>query len=106
MVRLDKGKIQRDKKDHITGISGVLRDITEKKQAKEKLKESEEYFKALIDNSSDVIAILDINGILTYTSPSYKKVLGYIDAPIGENMFEYVHPDDRNRIIQQFKNKC
>jgi len=57
----------------------------------------------LIENSSDVISILNDKGIITYESPSHEKVLGYETGKlIGENVFGLVHPDDRERISMQF----
>jgi PAS domain S-box-containing protein len=84
-------------------IEGVIHDITEHKQAEFKLKESEEYFRALIENSNDVISILDEKGNVIYESFSHQKVLGYHPGDmIGNSVFEFVHPNDRQRISQQF----
>ncbi|MCD4695834.1 MAG: PAS domain S-box protein, partial [Bacteroidales bacterium] len=81
----------------------IILDITERKQTEEKIKASEGHFRALIENSSDVISILDEKGNVTYESPSHKSVLGYKHGElIGRNVFEYVHPDDRERIMLQF----
>ncbi|MCD4651207.1 MAG: PAS domain S-box protein, partial [Candidatus Cloacimonetes bacterium] len=83
---------------------GTIQDITDRKLAEEVLRESEEYFKALIENSNDVFSILDDKGNITYESPSHEAVLGYKQGElIGRTVFELVHPDDRNRIFQQFE---
>ncbi len=67
------------------------------------LKESEEYYKTLIENSSDVIAILDAEGVVFYESPSHKRVLGYNEGElVGKNIFEFIHPKDQNRTYTQF----
>ena len=85
-------------------IDGIVNDITAKKKIKEILKESEVYFRSLIENSTDVISIIDSKGTIMFESPSHKRVLGYEDGDlIGENCFKYVHPDDRVRIIRQFE---
>lgn len=92
-------KLPDDKK----GIGGIMKDITERVAAEKSLKESEEYFRALIENSSDVVSILNDKGIITYESPSHEKVLGYEKGElIGENVFGLVHSDDRERISFQF----
>ena len=84
-------------------IIGVVRDITELKHTIEALKHNEMYFRTLIENSSDVVSILDINGNIIYESPSHKSVLGYDeDELIGRNSFELVHPDDISLITAQF----
>src|SRR5579871_1474635 len=65
--------------------------------------EKEPYFRSLIENASDVITILEPNGIIRYQSPSIERVLGYKpEELIGCNAFEFVHPDDVARIQQIF----
>ncbi|MBU0475636.1 MAG: PAS domain S-box protein [Bacteroidetes bacterium] len=67
------------------------------------LKESEEYFRSLIENSSDVISLLDKNGDIIYESPSHESVLGYRHGElIGKSAFEFVHHEDIERIQKQF----
>ena len=73
-------------------ISGMLIDITD-------LKQSEEKFKALIYNSTDLIRILDKNGIITFDSPSSTRILGYPEEHfIGKNPLDFIHPDDLERV--------
>ncbi len=61
--------------------------------------ESEHLFYSLIQNSSDIITILQEDGIISYESPSLKRVLGHApDELIGRNAFELVHPDDVQKV--------
>ncbi|MCD4794752.1 MAG: PAS domain S-box protein [Bacteroidales bacterium] len=87
----------------IVNYLAIKEDITARKKAEEALKENEEYFRTLIENSTDVISILDNKGNIMYESPAHKYVLGYRKGELaGKNSFELVHPDDRDRILVQF----
>jgi PAS domain S-box-containing protein len=66
--------------------------------AKEDLQEaglSEERFRLMIENESDILTILDPDGRVRYATPSIERVLGYRpDEILGTNTFNYIHPDD------------
>ena len=67
----------------------------QRKQAESELIRRERYFRALTENSLDVLAILNPDGMFRYNSPSVKRVLGYEPRELaGRNAFEFVHPDD------------
>ena len=55
----------------------AMRYATERKRAIEALQRSEEYFRSLIENALDIIAVLDMEGTVRYGSPSIQRVLGY-----------------------------
>ena len=55
----------------------VSRDVTKRKRIEEALKESEERFRSLTQNASDVVAVIRADGITRYVSPSIEHVLGY-----------------------------
>ncbi|HVG39222.1 MAG TPA: PAS domain S-box protein [Pyrinomonadaceae bacterium] len=63
----------------------------------------ESSFRALIENASDIITILDFDGTIRYESPSIERLLGYTSAElIGRNSFAYIHPDDREMVRRNF----
>ena len=80
-------------------------DITDKLLNERKIIESEEKFHSIIKNSLDIIAIADENGIIKYTSPSIKLVLGFEENEIvGKNFLHFIHPNDFELIMHDFKN--
>ena len=69
--------------------------ITERKRVEEALRTSEENFRALIENGSDIISQIDEHGTILYESPSIERTLGYRPSDIhGKKAFEFIHPDD------------
>ena len=76
-------------------FSGIARDITEMKQAQAELQRSGERFSALLAFSSDVILILNVEGVISYASPAIERILGYqVDELVGTLGFDLIHPDD------------
>jgi len=67
------------------------------------LKNTESYFRAVTENSSDIIFIVDAGGIITYTSPSVERIIGYRpDELIGTSGFDLILPDDNPRAMEDF----
>ncbi len=77
----------------------LANNITASLEAKQALKNSEQRFKALVQDGSDLVMILDFNGNLTYVSPSSKLVMGITaELLINYNLFEFIHEDDLNQV--------
>jgi PAS domain S-box-containing protein len=80
----------------VVGAIESIRDITKLKITEQELQRSEKWFRFLIQNSSDMIRIIGPDGLISYTTPSTKRILGYDPADmVGKDPFEYLHPDDR-----------
>jgi PAS domain S-box-containing protein len=86
-----------------TGIYVIYRDITERQQALEALRKSEDRFRSLIEDASEMVSIFDSNGRRTYASPATIKTLGYtMDELRAQNPFDHVHPDDVETCREMF----
>jgi two-component system cell cycle sensor histidine kinase/response regulator CckA len=67
------------------------------------LRESEARFRALIENSHDITAILDAEGVMRYISPSVQRFFGYTSAEmVGVTSLDFVHPDDQQVLADVF----
>ena len=79
----------------IIGVVATIHDITERKQAEELARIREQRFRSIIENASDMIAILDAEGTTLYESPSNERMLGYKpEELVGRNALELIHPED------------
>ena len=63
-------------------------------------RQSEERFRTLVQNSSDLIAVVDLDTTIRYQSPSVERVLGYRPEELdGQRLVDLVHPDDVPRVV-------
>jgi len=81
----------------------IARDIAEKKIAEQQLEHSERRFKTLVQEGSEMIAILDKNANYIYVSPTSTKMLNITpETFVGTNAFDYIHPADHAMIQAKF----
>ncbi len=93
-----------NEKGDTMGIIGLSIDITERKQTRQKLKESEEKYRGLINNITDIIFELGINGKCTYVSNQLFEISGFHpEEMIGQNVFQYLHPEDFLNVTEKVK---
>ena len=98
----DTGAPIRDDKGNMLGVVLVFHDVTARRKAQEALRESEEKYRALFEDSSDPIYITATEGKFLDVNQAMLDLFGYSrEEMIGLNALEiYVNPDDRTRFRQ------
>jgi len=82
----------------------LQREITERRRAEDRLKESEERFRNLVESTSDWVWEVDANAVYTYASPKVEDLLGHEpDEVIGKTPFDFMPPEEAKRVAAGFK---
>ncbi len=94
----------RDEQGHLAGLHGAARDVTERKRAEAKLKESEERFSSLFDHSKDYVYVLDLNGTLIDANFSALNMLEYDWSELSSlSIPDVVHESDVAKAMKDFE---
>ncbi len=76
-------------------MAGTHKDINERKRMEEVLRQNQERLRTLVENISDIVYSLSLDGKFTYVSPNWTDYLGHsADEVIGQHFADFVHPDD------------
>jgi len=76
-------------------ISLVARDLTELRRAQTQIAETETRMQALVENASDLLVLVRVDGAVMYASPAVERVLAHAPGSLdGVDIVELVHPDD------------
>lgn len=94
----------KDKNDKIINIVSVVSNITKRKIAEQSLRESEEKYRGLVENSPDGIITFVIDKI-TYANAEALRIVKAIDSVqvIGKSIIEFIHPDSKESVNQRMK---
>jgi PAS domain S-box-containing protein len=84
-------------------LVGVFRDITERGQTEQALRQSEARFRNLVETMSDWIWEVDAHGVYTYASPKIQDILGYLpEEVIGKTPFDLMTAAEAQRVADLF----
>jgi len=93
-----------DEHGEVHRILSVVNNITESRQAEAALRESEEKYRNLVEKVSDVIYVIDTEGLLTFVSPAIEPFLGYSPSEVvGQPFAQFIAPEDLPRIRDSFQ---
>ncbi|WP_159039864.1 PAS domain-containing protein [Christiangramia fulva] len=109
-VTLDISLMPLKIQNKIKGVYGIAKDVTEKQKVKEKARQfeekllkSEKKFKALVQEGSDMIAILNMEGRYQFVSDSVINILGKSPGEyLGKIAFDFIHSEDRKWVYDKF----
>ena len=92
-----------DESERVIGFRGIARDITKRKKTEELLKESEEKFRNLFENSIEAVFAVDLKGNFESINKAAEVISGYSkDELIGKNSFDYIKPEFKEDVYQQY----
>ena len=82
-------------------VAELFTNALELRRRSDELRQSEERFRLLALNSSDLIARIDVDGYLRYVSPVVRSLLGYVaEDLVGTHLFRYVERDDHHLLMR------
>ncbi|MBC7935944.1 MAG: PAS domain S-box protein [Rhizobacter sp.] len=95
--------VLKDNQGHVTGIMSLVQDVTTKKQIESDLKEAEEKFRNLVEQSMVGVYIMQ-DTKCTYANPRLEEITGYTISELTnmDSILEIIHEDDRDKVMQSF----
>jgi diguanylate cyclase (GGDEF)-like protein/PAS domain S-box-containing protein len=102
MITAD-GRLPRGFEESFRTLASHVTLALERLELTENVRRSEERFRALVQNASDIITVVDLDGRITYETPSVERILGYAPEELeGRPILDIVHPDDHEASIAYF----
>jgi PAS domain S-box-containing protein len=96
----------RDENQLLIGQLITIRDITQRKNSESLLQESEARFRQIVENASDLIYRVDLNGLITYANPAVLSVLGYEETDVlGKHYLELATPEMRHKTKRTYEHQ-
>jgi PAS domain S-box-containing protein len=93
----------RDGEGNLRGFSKLVRDVTERRESEEALRESEERFRSAFEEAPIGVALVDLDGRRFRANRVLCDMLGCSEEDLLEDYLEHVHPDDRQVSTEHFQ---
>ncbi len=91
----------------LTAISFISRDITQRKAVEEKLRESEEKYRNIVETANEGILIIDDEALITYANKKMADMLGYaLEENIGRPIWDFLNEESKAIVKLNLKNRC
>ncbi|MFW9785028.1 MAG: PAS domain S-box protein, partial [Candidatus Heimdallarchaeota archaeon] len=103
LVYLEVNTIPLKKNGDVYAILGIGHDVSGFKKLEQKIRESEEKYRNILENTTDTIVVTRFDGKHLFVSPQYSQLLGYSVEEASKVMFDLIHPEDRQKIMNFYK---
>lgn len=88
------------------GMRGILADVTEKKKTEQRIKESEQLYRTVVESLNEVLMMVDNDDRILFVNNRFTEVLGYKpEEVIGRIGYEFLIPEDRQHEIVEANNQ-
>jgi PAS domain S-box-containing protein len=95
----------KDPQNNVVSMNGVMYDITERKQAEEALRETEEKYRMLFENAAEAIYVAQ-DGKIKFPNPRTEELYGYSAEELTSKPFTYfIHEKDQNMVLERHKKR-
>ena len=101
------GRVETDASGRPARVIGLTLDVTARKEAERALRESEQRYRMLAENTVEMIVQTDMEAVRRYVSPASRRILGYEpEELVGRRPHEMVHPDDLPEVAAILADLC
>ncbi len=84
-------------------VLSINHDIRERKRIEAAITAREKQMRSLVESISEIVALINAEGTITFISPQVERVLRYaVEEVKGKNVFDFIHPDDRERAMAEY----
>ena len=94
----------RDEVNFLQSVANILGLAIEQNRTEYELRASERYFRSLIEDTDDLIAVIDPEHKYQFVSASAERILGYrVEELVGRNALDLCHPDEREAVAEDLR---